>query len=283
MPREGVLLLIGAVLLFGLPHGAMDLMISKDAGLWSDRGGFVRFHLVYLGLAASTVAAFIALPALALGAFLLISLWHFAEDWPCLPRPLRLGAASVIILGPTISHPQEVARIFETVSGLSVSLPGALPGLPVAAAFVVIGGSLLLALRYDRRAGLEIAAVAALSVLLPPLLFFAAYFTLLHSPRHLLRHRELVDGPGGRVVVGIYTALAMGVVIALAFFLPGEIVTSWNGAGIRALFVGLAALTLPHMLLLEYASRRERTRSRPKSPSQPIAKGKGVGQRGCSG
>ena len=251
-----VFVLGALVLVLGLPHGALDLWIAArqrrfgEAGRFT-RGGLVRFHAEYLSLAAAVIAAFAALPTLALVGFLLLSLWHFADDWRGLPTPVRLGCASIVVLVPTLFHPGEVAAIFAAVTGREA---GAVPALPyvfwMVSGWIVVGSAVLAGLTHWR-AGAEAAALAALAALLPPLVFFATYFTLLHGPRHLMRHAPLVAGRRARLVLAGYTVAALGIVAGFGAWLASGDDLGVTDDVLRAVFAGLAALTVPHALLME--------------------------------
>jgi Brp/Blh family beta-carotene 15,15'-monooxygenase len=156
----------------------------------------------------------------------------------------------VIVLGPLLSHPGEVGAIFFAVMGMGAAPPEAVPYPLLLVSSWLLVGSIVFALTLDRRAGLELAALGAAAFVLPPLVFFTAYFTLLHSPRHLLRHRRLVAGGPARLITLGYTAIAVTLVIALTALLPGGPIALQEEL-VRGLFIGLAALTIPHMVLID--------------------------------
>ncbi len=253
----------GVVLLLGLPHGALDLWLARRDRLWSDWPSFAVFHLAYLALAGLVVLAFVVSPLAALLGFLGFSIWHFSDDWRHAPVAMRLGCASAVVVVPALSHPAAVSGIFSAVTGQPVTLE-ALP--PVAALFGGLAtlGAILSAFAFDRRMAAEAAGVALLAVALPPLVFFAAYFTLLHSPRHLLRHRgELRRGVGS---VLLYTLAALAAVIALGAVLWRFAPADLSDSTIRAVFIGLAALSVPHGALIEF-DRRAAQRGLPLFPA----------------
>ena len=73
-------LLCLALLLFGLPHGSLDIaLIRRRArlGPWQ----VVTTVSVYLGFAAATYAIWKIAPVWALAGFLVVAIFHFAEDW----------------------------------------------------------------------------------------------------------------------------------------------------------------------------------------------------------
>ena len=188
-----------------------------------------------------------------------MSLWHFADDWRGLPKALGLGCASTIVLVPTLFHGAEVAAIFAAVTGregIALSEPAPYPFWLVSA--WIVGGSLTLAAILDRRAALEVAALIGLAAVLPPLVFFAAYFCLLHGPRHLMRHGALALGARSRMVLAGYTLAALAIVAGIGAWLAFDAPLSPSGDAYRAIFVGLAALTVPHAVLMEIDKRRRR-------------------------
>ena len=250
------------VLILGLPHGALDLWVASRQARWGEAGRFrpggaLRFHAEYLALAGAVLAAFAFTPTLALVGFLALSLWHFADDWRGLPAPVRLGCASIVVIVPTLFHGGEVAAIFAAVTGREA--PGE---LAVAYPFWLVSSWILTAsvgaaFAMDRRAGAEAAALAALAAVLPPLVFFATYFTLLHGPRHLMRHAGLVAGPRARGVLAAYTVAALALVACAGAALSMRTALSIEGELLRAMFAGLAALTVPHAFLMEADKRRQ--------------------------
>ena len=125
-------------------------------------------------------------------------------------------------------------------------------------AFMVVAASLFCgakAIVYPewRRNGVELALTGSLFWLCPPLVGFALYFCLLHSSRHIrtvfqklpgtLRRREILWQALGFTLACWFAA-------AWAFWglaTAGPI----DAALLRVVFIGLAALTLPHIVLVD--------------------------------
>jgi len=134
-------------------------------------------------------------------------------------------------------------------------------GLIIAAApwALGLGGGILLAALAlhperalsDWRDPLLLALGAAV---LHPLAYFIAYWCFLHSPRHLtLAARDLsLDSWGARLRAVAPTTLATYALAAAAvpflMDMPGDAVL------MQVIFIGLAALTVPHMILELIAS-----------------------------
>ncbi len=260
LPPEPWQLLILAlmVVLTGLPHGAMDPLVAREAGLIRGYAGLIRFGLVYLSQAVIMLMVWLLMPFIALPAFLAMSVWHFSSDWKnALPDWLRLLGGASIILAPVLFWQQETVRLFAILSD-RVTAESIVSRLEFPAALTL--AAITAAIGYYRTrlgwAGLELAAIILLAWALPPLIFFTLYFCGLHSPRHAL---EVVRHYGIKpleafLVSTLFTLLA--VIFASAFFISGE-----SGAvddkSIRIIFIGLAALTVPHMILLSKANKVE--------------------------
>jgi Brp/Blh family beta-carotene 15,15'-monooxygenase len=111
-----------------------------------------------------------------------------------------------------------------------------------------------------RRDLVEFVAIVAGALLLEPLVFFTCYFSLLHSPRHLLETaRELGLITFHSIARKSLPILIATILLGLLFYanLHGA---SMSGRIEMTVFIGLAALTVPHMLLETVATRIVRHR-----------------------
>ena len=114
-----------------------------------------------------------------------------------------------------------------------------------------LAASGLIALRTNWLTGLELIAMGCLCVLAPPLLAFTAYFCGMHSARHILRSLQYAESSRLRNVIAAAALPMLSVVmlLALGFVWLGEL--SLEARLIQLVFVALAALTVPHMALIE--------------------------------
>lgn len=257
-----VIVLAIAVVLTGLPHGALDPWVGRRAGLWRTRAGFVGFNLIYIAVALAVVAVWQLAPGASLALFLAISAWHFGGDWrKDLTLWGRAAAGSALLALPALAAPAEVSRLFTLLAGeqggvLAGWLGAAAPWLAAAAA-----ASALLAVRRSPVAVVELGAIAAFALLLPPLVFFLVYFCALHSPRHLRIAAQSADSGQRRQMAGvalIYTGLTVVAAVVVWVWLAGNAAPApaLEDNLIRIVFIGLAALTLPHMIVIMLSERR---------------------------
>lgn len=241
------------IVLLGIPHGALDTIFARKLYGIKTLGGWLRFALIYLLLGASVVGFFMLAPSGFLIGFLLISMLHFSGDpaagTPWLARALYGGA---IIVLPTLLYAGEITRLFALLVGIDAATLVTpflrLLAWPWLISFVLAA---IQRLPKDWLTALEMGAVALLAVLAPPLISFTVFFCAMHSARHILRTINYSGSSSLGLILGAMSLPMLGVLLASAtawHFLGGM---PMNGAIIQLVFVGLAALTVPHMALVE--------------------------------
>ena len=284
-----------AVVVIGLPHGAMDAAVALSLGY----RGMVRlltFLVVYTLTALAVVMFWLAFPSLSLALFLLISMVHFGlgDTEPSSPGSGSPGSGSpgsgspgashslerwvqalahggLVVVAIPYFHQADVAAIF--------SILGAVPGMiwpmldAMAYAWLAVGAAyaLLAMRRRHLRFGLaEWVGLLVLMALMPPLAGFALYFCCVHTPRHVRRIlRSLAASspplPVYKTTVGLTLAtwLAGGVCLALLSGGASFSEASLPEASLQVVFIGLAALTVPHMILIDGIFRPAMEQPRP--------------------
>jgi Brp/Blh family beta-carotene 15,15'-monooxygenase len=247
----------GAILLFGLPHGTLDIELLRGGARARSLPRPVLIML-YLALAGTTGLIWVASPIMALTCFLAVAVVHFAEDWRAGTTPLFAHAMALATLtSPALLHRDAVMALFETLTGEAEGAMLAqllLLVAPVALLAGCVGCADLWRTGHATLAASGAIALGAL-LLLPPLIGFAIYFCLLHSPAHLRSNIRLASGlSGGRrqakrkiaLIIASLTLAALGIT-ALLFTLQPAL-----NAGddlMNATFMTLSILTVPHMLM----------------------------------
>lgn len=250
--RVQLAILVLLIALVGVPHGALDPLVAFAAGIARDRTQLFLFLCMYVTQAAAVLAVWYLLPVLAFGVFLMLSIYHFSGDWRNdVPAWPRLGAAATIVSAPPLFHPAETAEIFAILVPES-SVPEIMPVLQLLAilSFAVLVPGIVKLGKQSAYGAMELASLPVLAWALPPLVFFVVYFCGLHSPRHFIETiTDLMVRPGLILLVTVgVTMLTLGICLAAFFMLPaGSIDTRL----LQLVFLGLAALTVPHMILME--------------------------------
>ncbi|WP_200373192.1 Brp/Blh family beta-carotene 15,15'-dioxygenase [Thiocystis violacea] len=264
-------LAVVSVALLGIPHGALDFMHMKALAARLGRAELLWVGFVlYLLLGGLVIAAWIAFPAPMLAAFLAATVLHWGVEDTRAPLAWRSGyIAEVLLRGampivlPLAFHPAQTAWLFGQLIPTEAALAltqgvGALWPLLLLLAASLLGGLFARRASLPRREWwtlIELATIAALFVVTPPLVAFAVYFGLLHSARYLTRYAMAGEsarrsGAVRRALDHAWPMTLLTWVLALGAFA----LLSPERAGIQAtlqvLFIGLAALTFPHALLV---------------------------------
>jgi Brp/Blh family beta-carotene 15,15'-monooxygenase len=251
-----VLLVVGVVIL-GLPHGALDPLVATQ--LWGARRPFpmLSFLILYTGMAAICAAVWLIIPTVALIGFLSISAYHFGSDWDdrCAAwGQIAFGIAIVSV--PTLCKARQVEEIYRQLGASAAHQIVTVSQVFAVVAVVVALFAASSPSKFRISNLLELSTVVVGGLVLPPLLFFTCYFCLLHSPRHLMETARRLGLRGVRDIARsaaptVLATLVLGIVLWAV--LSGSV---YSQKVIQLVFIGLAALTTPHMLLTELSLRR---------------------------
>jgi Brp/Blh family beta-carotene 15,15'-monooxygenase len=277
-----IFILAAFVVLTGLPHGALDITLLRGAGIGPL--GLTTALVIYLGLAGLVVASFDHFPTMALFLFLVVAWIHFGlGDTENLAGWRRYGECfargGLAIAGPMLFYPDETLDLFTQLCGpagglhvaamthffrlficpLWVAVCALMVGMRIRSA---LGRSLSSTTRCAHLlAAWEIVSLTLLFWLWPPLAAFGVYFCLVHSLRHLAQ-LGAARQPHAFRLAARWLWQESWPVILVTLILGAFLAWHWSGGLspdtliLRLLFVGLAALTMPHMLLTYWWHRR---------------------------
>lgn len=245
------------IVTLGVPHGAFDVVVARRLFGIADLRGWALFSLIYVGLAALVVAFWFVAPTPFLFAFLAVAALHFGGD-PATGASTssRVLYGGAVIVLPALWHGAELQRLLGLVAGPeSGAIVASVLGLLAAPWLGATAIACVLRARTSRLAAAEQAALAALAVAAPPLVAFTLYFCAMHSPRHILRTLAGLGGRAARCALAAAlwpTAAVLAAAVGVGALAGG---VPMETRVMQLVFVGLAALTLPHMVLLERARR----------------------------
>ncbi|MHA7809247.1 MAG: Brp/Blh family beta-carotene 15,15'-dioxygenase [Marinobacter adhaerens] len=261
-------LIIIPVGVFGVSHGGADPWIvrrltgAKQSHQTAVLMVYVLASAIFLGLVWLS-------PVTALLVFLTVSIWHFGfTDEAYLSRDhsktLLWLSGSTPVVGPMLGHPDQTAELFAWL--IAHDAPAVIEVVtfagPVLALLWLIGlGALILRKSQSLSGGAfsELILVAIALVLLPPLLAFTFYFCLVHTVRHFISiaQTSFIDQSIPKQIASLARKVWPATLAAIALALAGWLLLLfWQPESelliqsVRVLFWGLAALTLPHCLLV---------------------------------
>jgi Brp/Blh family beta-carotene 15,15'-monooxygenase len=218
-----------SLVLFGLPHGAVDHLVpSRLAGRDADGRGVLAVVFLYLVLSGLCLTLWFTAPAAAFVLFVCVTVFHWgAGDLHALlffgPEGLggmgRVSRALLLLLRgglpmliPLVFFPDAYRGVATAAAGLFGADATALSGafspafrLAAGAALAAVAGLFLFRAALDlagRRGSmlpvaLETLLLFAFFAVVPPVLAVGLYFTLWHAPRHVAR-LVLLDPAGAR-------------------------------------------------------------------------------------
>ena len=262
-----LLALLGVVFI-GLPHGAMDGALAVHFGWMGRPTRAIAFLLAYIGLAGLVVLSWAIAPVLSFIAFLAISTYHFGRG-DATSTIFGRGAlesiarGGVVIGGISQFHRTEANDVFVTIVGSDTTGVWIFLDLVAILAVACVVEALLFKQRKERTAfALELGLLLVVFLLTPPLVGFAMYFCFIHSLRHFASMRSLLNA-----TVSTLRITQTTVAFTLLTWAFGLLVLAQQSARIgvepallKVVFIGLAALTVPHMLLVDGVLERSAQR-----------------------
>ena len=271
LPLSGQIVIAVIALLIGIPHGAIDHLITIPR---ESRLRFVTFIIFYVLLAVAAGFAIATWNQIGFQLILIISALHFGfgdgafkSEWNDSRGITKDGFLKVcayalpagflpVILPLTDSRSlSALNRINPEIANWSGSINQTLRNITLALALI---GLLLLLITKNFQAALDLLLLLILSLLAPPLIAFAVYFGCWHAVRHtarlvpklpkaliFARSAEPLKAFKSAVIPGLYAVFGtILLAVGLMVFRPEYFDTGllWT------ILVILWALTIPHML-----------------------------------
>jgi len=270
---EGVWTLAAVVATLGMGHGALDAILL--AAQFRPHSRAVMLSSSYL-MATLLAGWFFSYSfSLAIISLLIMSVWHFGEEHQSvLIRRVSVGGASV--MAPALSKGEELGALLKEVA------PHEFSGLLEIWSYLAWAWLLLLLVYLlktvgavvgswktfkqstfvqDWRAIAEISVVGLLSFLLNPLALFTLFFGGYHCVLHITRVKRAINYHQGLSLR--YAAFAWSVSMFIVTVLMSMLwfwlkQSDFYAIGVDAqvlhwLVVALAAVTVPHLILVTYS------------------------------
>ena len=261
------------ILSIGISHGSLDNIKGKKLFKILEINNFFIFYLSYILIAVTVIILWIILPSVSLTIFLIVASYHFGkEDTQFLINEntyanqlLFLFKGSLIILAPLLFHFDETISIFKLLLIKNETFYSSLAFiennklLNIGIIISTLSSIFLFIKNFELKKFtifLDYFSIIILNYYFTPLIAFTIYFCFLHSIRHSISLMIELDQNNLKNGLLIFFKKALPLTILTAIFcLIGMYFLNKNygfdSSILKLIFIGLASLTFPH-ILLEY-------------------------------
>jgi len=261
------------ILSIGVSHGSLDNLKGKKLFQIFEIKNFFIFYLSYILIALLVIILWITMPYLSLVIFLVMASHHFGKEDTqflitqnsYLYQLLFFLKGSLIIFAPVYFHFDETILIFKLLLIENESFYEFLNLIKSNQILLygIILSSLSSILLFMKNFELkkftiffDYFSILLINYYFSPLVAFTVYFCFLHSIRHSISLMSELDKNdlGNGLKVFIKKALPLTILTAI-FCLIGLYILNntytFDSSILKIIFIGLASLTFPH-ILLEY-------------------------------
>ena len=268
------------ILTIGVSHGSLDHVKGKKLFNILNISKISIFYFSYILIAILVIIIWIKIPFISLMCFLLVASYHFGkEDTQFLMNEnsyfnqlLFFLKGLLIIAAPMFFHFDETIIIFKlllvdneifysTLEFIEVNKI-----LPIAIILSSLSSICLFLRKFEIKkfiVFLDYFSILVLNYYLTPLVAFTIYFCFLHSIRHSITLIYEIDKNNFKNGLKIFGQKALPLTVLTAIFcLIGLYLLNnnydFNSSILKIIFIGLASLTFPHILLEYFLEKNEK-------------------------
>ena len=268
------------ILTIGVSHGSLDHVKGKKLFNILNIKKISIFYFLYTLIAISVIIIWIIIPSVSLMIFLLVASFHFGkEDTQFLisensyfNQLLFFLKGLLIILAPMFFHFNETITIFKfllvdneifysTLEFIEVNKI-----LPIGIILSTLSCVYLFLRKFEVKKFvifLDFFSILILNYYLSPLVAFTIYFCFLHSIRHSITLIYEIDKNDFKNGLKVFGKKVLPLTILTAIFcLIGLYLLNnkydFNSSILKIIFIGLASLTIPHILLEYFLEKNEK-------------------------
>ena len=268
------------ILIIGVSHGSLDHIKGKKLlELFNLKSTYI-FYIAYILISVAVIATWMLFPSITLFLFLMIASYHFGKedtqflinDRSYFTQMLYFFKGFLIILAPLYFHFQETIAIFKLLlidnemfySSLNFIETNKVIQIGIICS--TLSSIFLFFKNFEIKKFvifLDYFSILVLNHYLSPLVAFTIYFCFLHSIRHSitlaieLDPNSVINGFGLFIKKALPLTILTGVFSFIALYLLSSSY-DLDSAILKIIFIGLASLTFPHILLEYFLEKNEK-------------------------
>ena len=271
------------ILSIGISHGSLDNLKGKKLLKIFGINNFLIFYLLYILIAIVVIIVWIIIPSISLIIFLIVASYHFGKEDTqflvtensYLNQLLFFIKGTLIVLTPIYFHFDETIIIFKFLLIDSENFYEFLNFIETSNILLfsiilsTLANIILFAKKFEIKKFsifLDYFSILILNYYFSPLLAFTLYFCFLHSIRHsitLILELEKNDlNLGFKMFVKKalpLTILTASLCLIVLYFINNTY--TFDSSILKIIFIGLASLTFPHILLEYLLEKNEKKRN----------------------
>ena len=268
------------ILIVGVSHGSLDHLKGKKLLKIFNIENILFFYLSYILIAIGIMVTWVAIPTFSLIFFLLVASFHFGKEDTeflitknsYLNQLLYLFKGTLIVLAPLYFHFEDTISIFKLLLVENESFYETLNFLEankilhIGIAISTLSSVYFFIKRFEFKKiiiFLDYFSIVILNYFLSPLLAFTLYFCFLHSIRHSitlvfeLDKNNLKNGTKLFIKKAVPLTVITIIISCIGLYLL-SISYELNSSILKVIFIGLASLTFPHILLEYFLEKNEK-------------------------
>jgi len=250
------------IFIMGMPHGALDIIMLKALSkldIQTCNASYVTKLSVLVSMyTALVVVAFFAwmlIPTICLIVFLIIGIAHFRHDWQQTLSIPSWCLSGVVVTAPSLVYSQRLEDVFEWL--FVPSYHASIIALVMQVIAMLCMATVLvywLKNSIDTPVVKKMIIVVMCASVLPPLVFFTLYFCIVHSVYHtMLVQKTMQMNFRSLAVATLIPMLGTVALFSAAYWYFVE--TKALSVYFPLVFIGLFAVTCPHVLLTHLCSK----------------------------
>ncbi len=273
---EPIMICLFLILILGISHGALDNIKGKKLlKLFGYKSSFF-FYLVYILISFLIITLWLIFPNIVLFSFLIVAAYHFGKEDTVfafkrkflISECLFFLKGSSVIVTPLLLQRNATNEIFQILNFNVFESAVFNDQFLIMLLCLSFLSSLFISNKKDTDIKgimiMDFASLIILNFFLTPILAFTIYFCFLHSIRHSITlifelDKSFESGIKKFVSKAIPLTFVTGVIFLLGIFFLNNFYTL-DEAIYKVIFIGLASLTFPH-ILLEYLLEKNEKRT----------------------